>query len=194
MINEKTLAEVKSRGLSAGSHTSPDAGFCVMEATALVRGLKFNDNPPCVSKSIRAFLIALNDRTRFAEFRNELINYIPKIFDTKGTADQERQRAYLAADWAVRTIAPIALDACGLHKNSKTLRELPEIIDKATANAANAAAYAAYAASAASAAAYAAYAAAADDAAAYAAAKRRLWDESLKLLDRLIDVTAKIAA
>ena len=134
------------------------------------------DAPECVDPAIRGFGIRLNDTARYAEYRDELKAYAPRVVGTKTTATVTRQRAYMCADWAIRTIAPMAFDfwAKSSPKNAEKakewaakLRAVAPITDEASAQAgrevakeAQSAAYAAYAANAAGAAA---------DAAAYAA-------------------------
>lgn len=217
-VDSTVLQRVRARGLSQGNHSNPDDGFCVMEAAAMLRQLPFNDHPQCVSVVIRRFMMRLNDSPVFAPFRNELIDYIdpssgkPLVYETAADFETERRRAYMLADWSIRTVAPMALDVAGLAEHAKTLRALDPVVDAVSAqrardtalkaraaarydaaDAAYAAAYAAYAAAyAAAAAAYAAAAAA--DAAADAARKRAattiepraLWNESLRALQVLI--------
>jgi len=199
-IDLAVLNIVRQRGLSRGGHSNPQEGFCVMEAAALLRKAPFRDELPCVSPVIRRFLIRLNDSPRFDRFRNELIDYIdpnsgkPLIFNTANGLALERKRAYVVADWAIRTIVPMAMEAIGKTAEAAELRALPEVVDRSTASIARETAMKVKRAAAADAAAYA-YAAA--DAYAYAAAARmkraaptieprKLWDESLRALKALI--------
>ena len=150
---------------------------CFMQAVDwLTGGNGKTDAPACVDPAIRGFGIRLNDTARYAEYRDELKAYAPRVVGTKTTATVTRQRAYMCADWAIRTIAPMAFDfwAKSSPKNAEKakewaakLRAVAPITDEASAQAgrevakeAQSAAYAAYAANAAGAAA---------DAAAYAA-------------------------
>jgi len=174
------FAEVHLRsGQGTGGNGTVDV--CFMQAVDwLTGGTGKTDAPECVDPTIRAFGIRLNDAARFADYRDELKAYAVRVVGTKTTAAVTKQRAFMCADWAVRTIAPMAFDHWSSPKNAKKakewaakLRAVAPITDKASAEvgrqvarearAANADAYAAYAA-----AADAAYAAAAD--AAYAAA------------------------
>jgi hypothetical protein len=177
-----TLTDLDTLTLSIGTH-EPDAGkACVMEAHTVRRGLPWSDEPDDVSPVIRAFAVRLNDidgpygpaiRARLWE-----MDRAGRFDDTAGDPARERRRAYIAADWAVRECASLALRAAGLTVEADTLAALAPIGNRETADAAaDAAARAAYAAAraaAAYAAVYAAYeaAAAADDAAAAAAAAR----------------------
>lgn len=47
--------------LSHGSHQSPVEGACFMEYTALLAGLPFSDNPPCVDSGLAVSMAFLND-------------------------------------------------------------------------------------------------------------------------------------
>jgi hypothetical protein len=70
----------------------------------------------------------------------------PSVFFMSPKHDLLSQ-AFIFADYAVRKFAPIALKVAGLKTEASKLRNLPEIVDEATANAAaNAAAAAAVAA------------------------------------------------
>jgi hypothetical protein len=117
----------------------------------------------------------LNDAAQFADYRDELKAYAVRVVGTKTTAAVTKQRAFMCADWAVRTIAPMAFDhwAASSPKNAEKakewaakLRAVAPITDKASAEVGRQVAAAAYAAgrqvaanAAAYAAAYAAYAA-----------------------------------
>lgn len=74
------------------------------------------------------------------------------MLDTTSTPEVEELRAFAFADFAVRIVAPLALDAAGLKNEAAKLRALPEIMDRETARAAAAAAEAAAEAAAAAAA------------------------------------------
>jgi hypothetical protein len=52
----------------------------------------------------------------------------------------EQQQIFVFADYAIRRIAPIAMDAAGLNAEAAKLRKLPEIVDMDTAKAVNRAA------------------------------------------------------
>ena len=125
----------------------------------------------CICPIIRRFIIKTNDAMP-SGLLSEL--YGPLVWEILGTRSQNPEvnqaRAFLFADWAVRSISPIRLAAIGKKVEAEQLKALPKIDSVETARyAAHAAAYAADAAAdAAHAAAYAAAYAAAD-AAAYAA-------------------------
>lgn len=175
--------------LARGKHEHGGKG-CWMEAISLYAGEKWSDHPECVCPVIAAVARGVNDYMPDDETRSQLIG--PHLLAPIGTRSPEHEQArrYIAADWAVRRFAPIALRAARMEKHATKLESLPEIRDEETraaanaANAAYAAANAAANANAANANAAAAYAAAnaavayaananaanAADAAAYAAA------------------------
>ena len=178
------------RLLSPDTHLVPGKGAgiieswfnaCVMQAVDwLAGGDGSSDMPQCADPVIGGFCRRLNDAEVFEGWRDELKRFAPKIVGTRGSPGLTRKRAYIAADWAVRTIAPMALQGVW-PAYAAALRALPEIVDEATARAAREAcrkvaivgAAASYAAGAADAASYAAADAAASAAAAaasYAAA------------------------
>jgi len=144
---------------------------CLMTASNMLCGRGADgDYNSCVCLVIRSFIITTNDAMPEA-LLGEL--YGPLAWEILGTRTDdpsvERQRAYRFSDWAVREVAPIALDAKGLHEQAAKLRGLEPVVDQPTAadagNAANAASYAADAGNAAN----AAYAGNAANAAAHAA-------------------------
>ncbi len=47
--------------LSAGKHSSPQEGACVMELASMLAGEQFTDHPACVCPVIGSFLRAYND-------------------------------------------------------------------------------------------------------------------------------------
>jgi hypothetical protein len=186
-ISIERLAQLESMVLLGGAHPDDD-GKCAMEAVAWLANEPHSDAPSCTCRVIASFVRRLNDRISDDETRTRLLR--PLIRTLIGTVGDRRvmiKRGYIAADFAVRVAAPIALESRGRTVDADTLRALDPIIDRETALKAraaaayaadaDAAAYAAYAAAAAAAAgaaagaaAYAAYAAYAADDAAYAAA------------------------
>ena len=174
---------------------SIETGPCIMNVANWLAGGPGNvDSHPCVDPGIARFVIRLNDANGFSQWRDELKPFASKVLNTAGDLDLQRKRAYMCADWAIRTIAPMAFDFWGdavpakaeeAKKWAAKLRAVEPVVDEQSARAGlevaregRDAAYAAYAADAAAAdaadaadAAYAAAYAAADAAyAAYAAA------------------------
>ncbi len=161
--------------LKSGKHNNPDDGLCAMEWVAYLGGEEHSDSPVCVDPPLRKFAIGLNDRLP-NDLRQELRPYLARMIGTAGDG-RTKERGFMLADWAVRVTAAEALGAAGRTKEAATLRDLPEITDRKSADnakdvarlIASAPSYAAYAASAFAAASADANAAAAAYAAAYAA-------------------------
>lgn len=191
--------------LQGGAHETPQEGVCVNELTAWIAGEKHGHSPECASPVVARFLMGLNDRMP-DDVRQRLAPYAVRQIGTRGTPEQERERGFLCADWAVRVAAPMALRAAGRHAEADYLTRLNPVVDAATAHSArNAAFHASYARTAASYAtaaaanaafhaSYASYATAAAAAfhaahAANAASSAAVWDGALELADRLIAVT-----
>ena len=178
-IDIKNYLENLEINLSSGAHKSPQDGICIMECVAYINGEEHSDKPACACPVITAFAIRTNDWMIDSE-RSQLLPFVLRIAGSKATKEIERQRGYIAADYAVRVFAPIALRARSLEDLAKRMEECQPITDKDSSLAARnmarqvrvtAYAYAATVATAAADAAAAdaaAYAAA--DAAAYAAA------------------------
>ena len=120
---------------------------CLMTASNMLIGRgEDGDENSCVCPVLREFIIQTND-VMPDDLRAEL--YGPLVFEILGTRNDDvevlRQRALAMADWAVREIEPIALDEAGLKIMADTLRSLPEIVDRQTADATFAAVADAYA-------------------------------------------------
>jgi hypothetical protein len=177
------LLGINKLRLAKGSHRDRNQGVCLMEAVAWFADLPHTDRPVCVDPVLGAFGRVLNDRFTDAE-RQQLVDLIPQLVGTAGDQNLSRRRAYLLVDRVIRQILPLVYgDRWPEH--AKAMRDLAEVKDAdsaqaardvcraARANANAAAYYAAYdAANAANAAYYAAYdanAANAANAAAYAA-------------------------
>jgi hypothetical protein len=163
--------------LKSGSHDSPEAGMCAMEAVAWLAGEPHSDHPACACPVVSAAVRRLNDSITDDATRTELLRpLLPRLVGSRASREVMVRRGFVAADFAVRVFAPMALEARGKPYLAASLRGCAPIVDRdtlwagrsAAANAANAAA--AYAAKAANAAAaYAAKAANAANAAANAA-------------------------
>ena len=202
------LSEVTLRH---GAHQRYEDGACVMETVAHIAGEPHSDRPACACPVVSSFARSLNDRIPDDPTRTRLL--LPLVLDiagSKSTLEVEIRRGYVAADFAVRVFAPIALEARGRKDLADRLRAVAPIVDRdsakaaktetdaaykiAAAAAADTAAAAAYAAAAyadtAAAAAYAAYAAA-DTAAAAAdadAARLGVYEKSVKCLRAMLAV------
>ena len=130
--------------LARGSHPAPpdDCGNperCLFEAyNRAARHTHTDSRPPGVSPVLHRFGMRLNDLLP-DEKRQRLAIYLPKPgvpSPLDGTAHDGRDvtRAYMAADWAVRTAAPAWLDLAGLSSHAADLRALPALTDKDSAS------------------------------------------------------------
>jgi hypothetical protein len=120
--------------LDRGAH-SPNGEFCVMEAVARWEGAPWSDRPESASPVISAFLRRWNDALDL-EDRQALKVFIPLLGGSRGTPEVELRRGYMAADWAVREMAPLWLDAAGLGEQAAALRGLAPVADEGSARAA----------------------------------------------------------
>jgi hypothetical protein len=83
--------------LSAGRHSSPEHGVCVMELASMLAGERFTDRPDCVSPSLAAVLRGYNDGLDDAR-RQTLKAFAAASVGTRaGRAAERRRRAHLAA-------------------------------------------------------------------------------------------------
>jgi hypothetical protein len=117
-----------------GSH-EPDGEMCVMEAVAYVAGEPWSDHPSCACPVLTSYCVTLNDRMPDEQLQR-LLPYVVRLVGTRATSEVELKRAYVAADFAVRVFAPMALDAVGLNQEATHLRSLPKIHDQPSARAA----------------------------------------------------------
>ena len=217
MTTEKTM-HIETIELKYGAHRNREKGLCAMEAVAWLAGEPHSDSPQCTCPVIAAFVRRLNDRLATDEERTALLRpLLPILIGTRADSREVMQhRAYLAADWAMRTSVPMLLRALGREEWATRLESCAEVTDRATAraargvarevrdavavvaDAADAVAVAAYAADAVAVAAdaadavadAAAYAADAADAAAYAyAADAAISESAAGLIRRMCEVT-----
>ena len=131
------MIDLTTATVSKGSHAESNGRTCEMELVALWAGLPKTDRPLCACPIITAAIITLNDAMPDDDTRTRLLLPLTeRIATSKSTRKVERARAYIAADWACRVFAPLALDAAGLASEAATLRALPQIVDRGTAAAA----------------------------------------------------------
>ncbi len=96
----------------------------------------WSDQPECVDPVIRSICIWLNDHTPESEMERVIG---PHIFMPLGTwlgLELALSRAYRVADFAIREIAPMALNIETLNSEATTLESLTPITDRLTAEAA----------------------------------------------------------
>lgn len=130
VIDVDKLARVSV--LKHGAHDSPEAGMCVMEAVAFVAGEPFSGHPPCACPVISTFMRSWNDGIQDDDTRTRLLKpFIEKLVGSKSTAAVERRRADLAADFLIRTAAPVWLEFSAdgeLQDLAKKIRALPPML------------------------------------------------------------------
>jgi hypothetical protein len=131
------------RGTGSGANGKIDVCF-LQAADWLAGGNGTTDAPECVDLVIRSYGRALNDVIAFAAWRDELKPYALRIIGTAGDASCTARRLSMCADWAVRTIAPMAFDAWAARKPNSVaaewaarLRAVAPIVDSATMMAGN---------------------------------------------------------
>ncbi len=143
--------------LFSGGHRPSEGRMCVMEAVAWVAGEPHSDTPSCTNPAVASFARTLNDRINDNALRTRLLApLIPDLLEHPPSSPEiDRILAFKCADYAVRQVAPRALDSAKLPGEAAKLRALAPVADQTSA--ARAAAAAARAADAAPAAADAAY-------------------------------------
>jgi hypothetical protein len=85
--------------LTAGGHSSPREGVCVVELASLLAQEEFSDRPRCVCPVIGAFLRGWNDRAPYAE-RQRLSPYAERIVGSRGSPAVTRERRDICLRWA----------------------------------------------------------------------------------------------
>jgi hypothetical protein len=85
--------------LTAGGHSSPREGVCVVELASLIAREEFSDRPRCVCPVIAAFLRGWNDRAPYAE-RQRLSPYAQRIVGSRGSPRLTRERRDICLRWA----------------------------------------------------------------------------------------------
>lgn len=61
--------------------------------------------------------------------KEALAPYLPRVATSRGTAEHERRRVWMALDWMTRTFAPEWLEQAGMTEEAAALRGLPEVAD-----------------------------------------------------------------
>ena len=128
-----TEYDLSKYNLSSGSHQSFDEGYCVMELVSHLANEPWSCHPQCVDEVITNIAVPLNDWMTQDERNTHLLPLVVGMIDTKGDIALLQRRAFLCADYAVRKVAPIGLDAVGLKKQAQTLRDLSPVVDAASA-------------------------------------------------------------
>ena len=122
-----TTINIDTIELAKGSHSKSDGEMCLLEAVAYIAGEPWTDRPQCVDPVLGAFGRAWNDALP-DDKRTELLRpFIPRLIGTRSTPDIQDARAFMAADWAVRTYTPVWLRAAGIEEEAAELAALPAL-------------------------------------------------------------------
>jgi hypothetical protein len=84
--------------LSAGKHSSPESGACVMELASMLAGEHFTDHPTSVCDVIASFMRAYNDAIDDKR-RQDLYPYAAKVLGSRGSSRVQQARADLLNAW-----------------------------------------------------------------------------------------------
>jgi hypothetical protein len=156
----QSLNQILDWKLLRGSHEypGPSGGTCINEAAIVVAGLPYKsvsspaDLPPCFSRVIGAYLVAINDSMSDGA-RQRLIEFAPRLSGSADTPEVEQQRLEYIVVETVRRIVSMAMEAAALGDHASKCRAVTtfdeaRLVAADAANAANAAdaADAAYAA------------------------------------------------
>ena len=156
--------------LSAGAHSSPKEGACLLEYASYLAGEEWSDSPACTHPVLARMAQVVNDRLPDSE-RAALLDLLPRLMGTAetGTEDERRWLSVGLAVWCAEQVVHLAGSAEPQSREAirVTRSWLAGDATRGECQDATNAAYASYASAAS--AAYAAYAAAASAAnAAYA--------------------------
>ncbi len=125
--------DIEKISLKSGKHGNSEEGMCVMEAVAYIAGEPHSDHPKCADRAITSALIRLNDRMPDDATRDKYLKpIIPQIVGTVSTQEVYIKRGFVAADFAVRIIAPLVMDMLGKTEYATKLRALAPLIDRET--------------------------------------------------------------
>jgi hypothetical protein len=115
--------------LKHGKHDSIDHGACLLEAVSWVVGEPFSDHPQCVCPVLGAFGRSWNDSLDDDKRNRLLQRFITRLVGTRSTAVVEERRAWMAADWLIRTYTPAWLRLAGLNDHADALAGADAVSD-----------------------------------------------------------------
>lgn len=121
--------------LEKGAHATRESGVCAMELVAWMAGEAHTDHPVCTCPVLATFVRRWNDGLPNNTERDRLLRpFLLQLIGTRSTPEVEKRRSYLALDWLIRTYTSEWLSLCeSLKDHAKTLRNLPPIVDLASA-------------------------------------------------------------
>lgn len=120
--------------LAQGAHDESGTEMCIMECEAFLAGEEHSDSPGCVCPVLAAAARQLNDEMTQAERDEFLAPMLGQFIGTRGYETHKIRRGCIAADYAVRVFAPMALRSAGRPDLAKSLEILPKIVDQASAS------------------------------------------------------------
>jgi hypothetical protein len=115
-----STTEIHPIHLESGSHSSREAGVCVMEAVAWAAGEPHSDAPACASPVLTRFMIRLNDRLD-DDRRQQLLPYVLRMIGTRGDGRDEERRE-MCRLWLAERL-PDLFERAGLPERAVKLRE-----------------------------------------------------------------------
>ena len=120
--------------LRRGSSPPDTRCYCAMQVVNLLAGQELDSASETACPIASATIIVLNDGIWDDQRRNDLLlPLLPAVVGSRGDVRNTQKRIFQAADWALRRFAPVELEALGRHRQAEFLRQLPAIIDVATA-------------------------------------------------------------
>ena len=126
-IIDDRLNLIEGITLQHGMHADFKAGMCLLEATAWIAGEEWSDHPSCVCPVLAAFGRSWNDSLNEADRNRILKPFVARLVGTRSTPEVQDARAFMAADWAVRTFTVAWLRKAGLDADADALAALPEL-------------------------------------------------------------------
>jgi len=110
-MNAFDFSQIQEVRLSAGNHANPQDGMCFMEMTAWFAGEPHSDRPECACPVLGRYGMTLNDAMP-DNMRDRLLKpLVPLIAGTRGSPQDELDRAKFLAMWGINRIAPVWLRA-----------------------------------------------------------------------------------
>jgi hypothetical protein len=139
-IDTSRLDHVNKLSLKNGAHDPQEVAkrVCVMEAVAYVAGEKWSDSPECACPVIASFMRSWNDGLPTDADRNRLLRgFIPRLVGSRSTNVVQLKRSYMALDWFARVYTPAFLELAGFKDHADLCRNLVELTNDVSCEAAN---------------------------------------------------------
>ena len=101
--------------------------MCAMEMVAWLAGEPHSDEPSCVCPVAAALVRACNDAMSDAARDRCLRPFVPRLVNTRGSAELERARGMFVVDWLLHTLLPDYLRSRGRNDDVGLLAALPPL-------------------------------------------------------------------